>query len=83
MLLASDDLAHVGGWPPVPRSVDRALVDRVHGAGAALYRTHPLGYVYHRRLGGHTWDPGTDYFLRGSIQRWTGLIGLPEFGGPR
>jgi hypothetical protein len=80
MLLAKDDLEHVGGWPPVPRSVDRGLMDRVHLAGAATYKTHPLGYVYHRRAGGHTWDPGHEYFLRGIRQRWDGLISLPEFG---
>jgi hypothetical protein len=80
MLVSKGDLEQVGGWPPVPRSVDRALMDRVHRAGAAIYRTHSLGYVYHRRASGHTWDPGQDYFLRGTRERWEGLISLAEFG---
>jgi hypothetical protein len=80
MLLGKDDLEQVGGWPPVPRSVDRGLMDRIHRAGAATYKTHPLGYVYHRRAGGHTWNPGQEYFLRDIRQRWDGLISLPEFG---
>jgi hypothetical protein len=81
MLLGKDDLEHVGGWPPVPRSVDRGLMDLVHRAGAATYKTHPLGYVYHRRAGGgHTWNPGQDYFMGNIRQRWDGLISLPEFG---
>jgi hypothetical protein len=80
MLLGADDLAEVGGWPPVPRSVDRGLVERIHQAGAVMYRTHPLGYVYHRRAGGHTWEPGREYFLKDTYQSWTGLIQADEFG---
>lgn len=80
MLIGKDDLDHVGGWPPVPRSVDRGLMDRIHRAGAATYKTHPVGYVYHRRAGGHTWNPGQEYFLRDVRQRWEGLIRLPDFG---
>jgi hypothetical protein len=38
-----------------------------------IYRTHPLGYVYHRRAAGHTWDPGQPYFLDSAYDRWTGL----------
>ena len=29
MLISRADLAMVGGWRPVPKSVDRALLDRV------------------------------------------------------
>jgi hypothetical protein len=83
MLIARADLEALGGWRPVPRSVDRGLVDRLNRAGATIYRTHPMGYLYHRRGTGHTWDPGTDFFLRNIRGRWDGLLALPEFGtGP-
>ncbi|MEO3743547.1 glycosyltransferase [Plantactinospora sp. B5E13] len=83
MLLARGDLEQVGGWRPVPRSVDRGLIDRVRRAGGLVYRTHPLGYVYHRRSTGHTWDPGLEYFLRGGGVQWSGLPRHAEFGtGP-
>jgi len=80
MLISRGDLEELGGWRPVPRSVDRGLIDRVRRAGGLVYRTHPLGYVYHRRHAGHTWDPGLEYFLRGGGTQWSGLPRHPEFG---
>ncbi|MBF9130195.1 glycosyltransferase [Plantactinospora sp. S1510] len=83
MLIGRGDLEQVGGWRPVPRSVDRGLLDRVRRAGGLIYRTHPLGYVYQRRSAGHTWDPGLEYFLRDAGAQWPGLPRHPEFGtGP-
>ncbi|MEV4757257.1 glycosyltransferase [Micromonospora sp. NPDC049559] len=80
MLMSRGDLEDVGGWRPVPRSVDRGLMDRVLRAGGLIYRTHPLGYIYERRAGGHTWDAGLDYFLRRSGQQWHGMPVNDEFG---
>ncbi|WP_148083754.1 glycosyltransferase [Micromonospora sp. Llam0] len=80
MLMARGDLEAVGGWRPVPRSVDRGLMDRVLRAGGLIYRTHPLGYLYERRAAGHTWDAGLDYFLRRGGQQWDGVPRHPEFG---
>lgn len=80
MLISKGDLEEVGGWRPVPRSIDRGLIDRVRRAGGLVYRTHPLGYVYHRHSGGHTWDPGLEYFLRGVGMQWPGLPQHAEFG---
>ncbi|WFE25245.1 hypothetical protein O7623_17730 [Solwaraspora sp. WMMD791] len=80
MLMARGDLEAVGGWRPVPRSVDRGLMDRVLRAGGLIYRTHPLGYLYERRATGHTWDAGLDYFLRRSGQQWDGVPRYAEFG---
>jgi hypothetical protein len=80
MLMGRGDLEEIGGWRPVPRSVDRGLMDRVLRAGGLIYRTHPLGYVYERREGGHTWDAGMDYFLRRSGQQWHGMPIHQEFG---
>lgn len=73
MLLAKGDLEAVGGWRPVPRSVDLGLIERLRRAGARIYRTHPFGYVYHRRATGHTWDPGQRYFLDTAFDRWPGV----------
>jgi hypothetical protein len=79
MLIDKADLEELGGWRPVARSVDRGLLDRVNRAGATVYRTHPLGYLYHRRPQGHTWDPGTEFFLQNTRQRWDGLM-CPDGG---
>ncbi|WP_326550633.1 glycosyltransferase family 2 protein [Micromonospora sp. NBC_01813] len=73
MLLAKGDLEAVGGWRPVPRSVDLGLIERLRAAGATIYRTHSLGYVYHRRPAGHTWDPGEAYFVDSAYARWPGV----------
>ncbi|MFV2083946.1 hypothetical protein [Micromonospora sp. LOL_021] len=73
MLLAKSDLEAVGGWRPVPRSVDLGLIERLRAEGATIYRTHPLGYLYHRRPTGHTWDPGEAYFVDSAYSRWTGV----------
>ncbi|MGW0435156.1 glycosyltransferase [Micromonospora sp. NPDC003197] len=73
MLIAKGDLEAVGGWRPVPRSVDYGLLDRLRRAGATIYRTHSLGYIYHRRATGHTWDPGQQYFLDATFERWPGI----------
>ena len=82
MLIAKGDLESVGGWRPVPRSVDLGLIDRLRRDGAMIYRTHALGYIYHRRATGHTWDPGDQYFLDAAFARWPGVprlaLGDPE-----
>ncbi|GIF52732.1 glycosyltransferase involved in cell wall biosynthesis [Asanoa ferruginea] len=80
MLISRGDLEEIGGWRPVPRSIDRGLIERVARGGGLIYRTHPLGYVYHRRAGGHTWDPGLEYFLRESGAQWPGVPRHSEFG---
>ena len=80
ILLGHGDLEAVGGWPPVPRSVDRALLDRVLADGGTVYRTHGLGFIYTRHGDGHTWDPGWDYFLTDPARRWQGLPRYAEFG---
>ncbi|GIF73522.1 glycosyltransferase family 2 protein [Asanoa siamensis] len=80
MLISRGDLEEIGGWRPVPRSIDRGLIERVTRAGGLIYRTHPLGYLYHRRAGGHTWDTGIEYFLRNNGPQWPGVLRHPEFG---
>jgi hypothetical protein len=48
MLISQADLREVGGWRPVPKSVDLALIERVTEYGGLIYRTHGQGYIYVR-----------------------------------
>ena len=80
MLISAADLAAVGGWRPVPKSVDRALLDRVHADGGLVYRTHGLGYVYVRRGQGHTATVRDEHFLTKTAATIPGLVQHPAFG---
>jgi hypothetical protein len=80
LTLARADLAAIGGWPPVPRWVDRALLDRVLVAGGLVYRTHPLGFVYTRHGDGHTWQADHDHFLVDPQRTWRGFPPGEEIG---
>ncbi|MEN0129209.1 MAG: hypothetical protein AAGC49_07190 [Brevundimonas sp.] len=73
ILLSAADLMAVGGWRPVPRSVDRALLLRVLQAGGLLYATRGPGFVYTRHDRGHTWLADDETFLTRVIDRWDGL----------
>ena len=79
LLLGRGDLEAVGGWRPVTRSVDRALLDRVLAAGGLVYRTHGFGYLYTRGDTGHTWQVDLDQFDRDAVRRWPGLPPYDEF----
>lgn len=48
ILISQGDLREVGGWRPVPKSVDLALIERVIEHGGLIYRTHGHGYIYVR-----------------------------------
>ena len=74
LLISRGDLAEVGGWRPVPRSVDRALLDQVLGSGGLVYRTHGLGYVYVRHATGNTAEVRDDHFLNKTVARYPGLL---------
>jgi hypothetical protein len=80
MLISRGDLVEVGGWRPVPKSVDRALLDRVLADGGLVYRTHGLGYVYVRRGEGHTASVRDEHFLTKTVRTVPGLLQHPEFG---
>lgn len=80
MLISRSDLEEVGGWRPLPRSVDRGLLDRVLTGGGLIYRTHGLGFIYTRHSEGHTWDAGPGYFVQDPLKSWQGLPPHEEFG---
>ena len=63
MLIPRAELEHAGGWRPVRRHVDQALVDDVLRAGGGIYRTHSAGYLLVRHGGCHTWEADDANFL--------------------
>ena len=80
MLMSRADLNEVGGWLPVAKHIDRALLDSFLAAGSLVYRTTGLGYVYVRRGSGHTAQVSDEHFLTKNAASWQGLITHPEFG---
>lgn len=79
LLLSRQDLARAGGWPPLRRGVDKALIERVLRARGCVYRTHGTEYVMVRRQEGHTWTPPDDYFMQKAETAMHGW--RPEFAG--
>ena len=80
LLIRSDLLREVSGWRELTSGVDVALIDDAVSAGAALWRTHPFGYLLRRTPDGHTWNAKDNYFLSNSSQEWKGkaydLVGV-------
>lgn len=72
-LMERSAVSAVGGFPPISRHVDAALLDAFLAAGARTYCTHSLGYALHRRVTGHTWNQPVTYFLRAAAAQWRGL----------
>lgn len=86
MLISAGDLAQVGGWRPVPRSVDRALLDRVLDSGGLVYRTHGLGYTYVRNASDGSANTSTvheDHFLAKTTAQYPGLLRSSALGTDR
>jgi hypothetical protein len=63
MLIDRGLLREVGSFRPVRRYVDAQLLNAVVRTGAAIYRTHGLGYLLRRNATGHTWQVDMDYLL--------------------
>lgn len=63
MMLDRGLLREVGSFRSVRKFVDAQLIAAVTAAGAAVYRTHGLGYVLRRNASGHTWEVDLDYLL--------------------
>jgi GT2 family glycosyltransferase len=69
----------VGGFRPVPKSVDSELCRAVRAAGGRIYQIHGLGYILRRRAAvGHTWREPIGYFLGSRNRRqWHGWYANP------
>jgi hypothetical protein len=80
MLISKADLLAAGGWRPVPKSIDRALIEQVKRIGGLVYRTHGLGYVYVRHGSEHTAVVNDEHFLTQNARQWPGLIAHEAFG---
>jgi hypothetical protein len=80
MLISKADLLEAGGWRPVPKSIDRALIEQVKRIGGLVYRTHGLGYVYVRHGDAHTAIVSDEHFLTENVGQWPGLIAHDAFG---
>ena len=63
MLVDRGLLRSVGSFRSVRKYVDAQLLHAVGQAGAAIYRTHGLGYLLRRNASGHTWQVDMDYLL--------------------
>jgi hypothetical protein len=80
IMIDAGTLAEVGGWRPVPKSIDRALLDSVRLSGGLIYRTHGLGYIYVRRGDGHTAQVQAEHFQTKTHTDVPGLLRHAEFG---
>ena len=63
MLIGRAALERAGGWRPLRRHVDAALVEDVARGGGGVYRTHDAGYILVRHGEGHTWEADDAVFL--------------------
>lgn len=73
LIIRSATLARAGGWPFVPRHVDRKLIEAVQRVGGVVYRTHGFEYLLRRTGSGHTWDADDGYFLEQATEVRAGL----------
>jgi hypothetical protein len=74
ILIVRDTLAAAGGFQPLPKGVDSALLKTVHAAGGRIYRTHGLGYMLRRSSAAeHTWRLPLAHFLRVATNQWRGF----------
>ncbi len=64
----------IGGFPGLPRAVDREFLKAAREAGARIYRTHGLGYMLRRGLSDqHTWQLPLAHFLKVATNQWHGF----------
>jgi len=80
LLISKADLAEAGGWRPLPKSVDRGLIDSVQRTGGLVYRTHGLGYVYVRHGRQQTAEVADAHFLTKTRDQRNGLVVHEVFG---
>ncbi|WP_158558248.1 glycosyltransferase [Spongiactinospora gelatinilytica] len=73
-LISRETLRALGGFRPVPRSVDIELFSALLRAGGCIYRTHGLGFMARRSARRrHTWQEPIGYFLHRAKEQWRGF----------
>ncbi|MBP2705182.1 glycosyltransferase [Microbispora sp. RL4-1S] len=74
----------VGGFRPIPSTVDTQFQHAIQIAGGQIYRAHGLGYILRRGpAASHTWREPIGTFLKRNRRQWRGfrpnaLMELPE-----
>ncbi|GII01300.1 glycosyltransferase [Planobispora takensis] len=64
----------VGGFRPLPGTIDAQFQHAVQAAGGQIYRTHGLGYILRRgNVTSHTWREPIGTFLRRNKRQWRGF----------
>ena len=64
----------VGGFRPLPGTIDAQFQHAVQAAGGQIYRTQGLGYILRRgKVAGHTWREPIGTFLRRNKRQWRGF----------
>ncbi|SEG58493.1 hypothetical protein SAMN05444920_103312 [Nonomuraea solani] len=74
IMIAREKFREIGGFPALPRAVDREFLKAAQNAGARVYRTHGLGYVLRRGLSDdHTWQLPLAHFVKVAANQWRGF----------
>jgi hypothetical protein len=83
LMIDLDLYRDVGGFRSVRKYVDAQLLAGVRAVGAAIYRTHGLGYVLRRNPVGHTWTLDADSLIVDTAVTTPGFAPsrLLEYGG--
>lgn len=83
LLVDRRTFAEVGGFRPLRRHVDAALLRAVRESGGRIYRTHGLGYHLRRGAHGHTWLHDDDDLVDDERTAWVrpGFVAAPMLGG--
>lgn len=63
----------VGGFPPLPKSVDHYLKRAVSAVPMRCFRTHGFGFSLVRHTRGHTWDLDAESYRATATKTWQGL----------
>ncbi|MEU8384472.1 glycosyltransferase [Streptosporangium sp. NPDC048865] len=64
----------VGGFRPMPGTIDAQFQHAVQAAGGQIYRTQGLGYILRRgNVANHTWREPIGTFLRRNKRQWRGF----------
>jgi GT2 family glycosyltransferase len=74
MIVTVEAFREAGGWRPLHRHVDQALIKDLRSVGGTTYRLPGFAYMLHRH-GAHTWSKGSSSFVLEAESRWDGWRG--------